>query len=521
MPPDLLHGDRVRRRAVLLASGGGADLDGEQPRDARRDGNIDLLHARGGGGFSGVEWNEILVVADLHADGGEFGDPGGEDLEDVSGFRGRRRRVLLVVLIEDPMREHGWPGRGQGDCQGRAADAIDGHHQAGGVPGAQGRGHLQVDLRIARVDQGSGVQHLADDDRGCDGRGRGRRWHRGDGQDDGDALAAGNSGVDDDGGQRGSGRQRLGVGRNLHGGFVGSGRRIEDQPAGAPLVDHGDTPGHAAYTRVVDAETTRGTGHGATGRHCADEDGRGFDQEFGEGGNRSGAIAEELAIALHGDGGEARNGGGGRSGGHGGDRRQGDGLLRDGGRGGAGQGDESGELRRLLHGGVGGSHFVDRVARTVGEKDFADRTERYGAGALRRRDGKTTRAGGVGARDANQHQGSAAGQVLADGLRQVQIAARGGLERVRTGHGVRDIEVRGSREAAVVHQESRTGIESRGAGFEGGGKAFRDPSGSQGRSRGEEVGKIESVRDGRSVTGDSGAGQAGEHTGLRVGDNDL
>src|SRR5664280_536347 len=104
IPPYLLHGDRVRRRAVLLASGAGADLDGEWARDARRDGNVDLLHARGGGGFTGVERDEILAVADLCADGGQLGDSGGEDLQDVSGFRGCRRRVLLVVLIEDPMR---------------------------------------------------------------------------------------------------------------------------------------------------------------------------------------------------------------------------------------------------------------------------------------------------------------------------------------------------------------------------------------------------------------------------------
>src|ERR1019366_1943456 len=70
-----LHRDRVGRRAVLLASGGGADLDGEWARDARGDGNVDLLHAWGRGGFSGIDRDEILAVADLYADGGEFGDP--------------------------------------------------------------------------------------------------------------------------------------------------------------------------------------------------------------------------------------------------------------------------------------------------------------------------------------------------------------------------------------------------------------------------------------------------------------
>src|ERR1019366_5929456 len=70
-----LHRDRVGRRAVLLASGGGADLDGEWARDARGDGNVDLLHAWGGGGFTGVDRDDILAVADLYADGGEFGDP--------------------------------------------------------------------------------------------------------------------------------------------------------------------------------------------------------------------------------------------------------------------------------------------------------------------------------------------------------------------------------------------------------------------------------------------------------------
>src|ERR1039457_6466956 len=75
MPPDLLHGDRVRRRAVLLASGGGADLDGEQTRDARRDGNIDLLHARGGGGFSGVGAKRSFGLANLTPAGGGLGIP--------------------------------------------------------------------------------------------------------------------------------------------------------------------------------------------------------------------------------------------------------------------------------------------------------------------------------------------------------------------------------------------------------------------------------------------------------------
>src|SRR5665811_2498683 len=100
-----LHRDRVGRRAVLLASGGGADLDGEWARDARGDGNVDLLHAWGGGGFTGVERDEILAVADLYADGGEFGDPGGEDLEDETRFSGGRGRDLIVVLREDAMRE--------------------------------------------------------------------------------------------------------------------------------------------------------------------------------------------------------------------------------------------------------------------------------------------------------------------------------------------------------------------------------------------------------------------------------
>src|ERR1035437_8085362 len=81
----LLHRDRVGRRAVLLASGGGANQDGEWARDARGDGNVDLLHAWGGGGFTGVERDEILAVAVLCGDGGVFGDPGGDHREVASG----------------------------------------------------------------------------------------------------------------------------------------------------------------------------------------------------------------------------------------------------------------------------------------------------------------------------------------------------------------------------------------------------------------------------------------------------
>src|ERR1019366_3728812 len=394
-------------------------------RDAIGDGHVDLLHARASGGFTGVNRNQILAVADLYADRGNFGDPGGEDLQDVPGFRGGRRRVLLVVLVEDPMREHGRPRHGERYRLRRAAYAIDGHHHAGGALGAQGRWNLQVDLRIARVDQGSGnaiegggdalagevrphqggersgnqwrhlqgsgVQHLADDHAWRDGRGSGRRF---DVQEDGDAITAGGSGIDDHRGQRDPGREGLGVSRDLHGGFVGAGWRIEDQPAGALLVDHGDAPTHAASTGVVDAEAARSTGHGAAGLDRAETDGRGFEEEFGDGDNGNGAIAEHLAIALRGDGGEARDGCGRRSGGHGGDGGQGDGFLGNCRRSEARQGDEGGELRRLLHVRVGGRHFVDRVARTVGERDFADRTERDGAEAQRRGGGGAAAAGG-------------------------------------------------------------------------------------------------------------------------------
>ena len=58
-------------------------------------------------------------------------------------------------------------------------------------------------------------------------------------------------------------------------------------------------------------------------------------------------------------------------------------------------------------------------------------------------------------------------------------------------------------------------------GFKGGGEAFGYPGGSQGRSRGEEVGEIEGVGNGRSVARDSGAGHAGQHTPLRVSEDQL
>ena len=114
------------------------------------------------------------------------------------------------------------------------------------------------------------------------------------------------------------------------------------------------------------------------------------------------------------------------------------------------QNDERGELRRLLRVGVGGRDFVNRVPRAVGQHDFADRTQRNRAGALRRRDGKPACAGRIGVLHTNQHQRSTAGRVLSNRLRQVQVAARGGLERVRTGHGVRNKKTRGGGEAGIL-----------------------------------------------------------------------
>ena len=74
---------------------------------------------------------------------------------------------------------------------------------------------------------------------------------------------------------------------------------------------------------------------------------------------------------------------------------------------------------------------------------ITDRTERHRTGAPRRRGEKTAGAGSVGAGTRTSTRAPGYGQVLADGPRQVQ-ATPGGLERVRAGNGVGDIE------AAVV-----------------------------------------------------------------------
>src|ERR1035441_52816 len=108
------------------------------------------------------------------------------------------------------------------------------------------------------------------------------------------------------------------------------GALVMEPPASTALMRGAGSPLCGASTGVVYAEAARSTGHGAAGLDRADADGRGFEQEFGDGDNGNGAIAEELAIALRGDGGEARDGCGHRSGGHGGDRGQGDGFLGNG-----------------------------------------------------------------------------------------------------------------------------------------------------------------------------------------------
>ena len=144
--------------------------------------------------------------------------------------------------------------------------------------------------------QGSRVPHLADDDAGRHGR---RRRRRSDVEDDRDALTAGSSAVDDYRSQRGSGRERLGVGRNFYRSSVGSRRRIEGQPPGAALVNHGDAPGHIAVPGVANLEAAGVASHRASAADRADPDGRGFERKFGRQDNGSHAIAQHFAIVLH------------------------------------------------------------------------------------------------------------------------------------------------------------------------------------------------------------------------------